>query len=249
MKVENQETPVVPEEGTIVAEETPEVILPSDETPFEMPEKFAGKTAEEIAKSYMELESLRNKPEDPKPEDTPNEEPNQDDATTTQDLIEEYATRGTELTEEDYQTLEEKGYSRKQVDIYKAGIEAQAQQEALATLEKAGTTAEEAAKAAEWARDNWSPERVAQFNEAIDGATEVVQIQMLQMLNDSYRSGNVPSLDDNIHAQTNPAPRVEGYESQEQMIADMQDPRYKPGFYQDKAYVAAVKAKAAKSNF
>ena len=33
--------------------------LPSDATEFTMPEKFAGKSAEEIAKSYLELEKFK----------------------------------------------------------------------------------------------------------------------------------------------------------------------------------------------
>ena len=242
-----------PTEGAPVEATEEEVTLPSDEVAFEMPEKFAGKSAEEIAKSYMELESFKNKPEaEPEEEvketedvDKPNE------SQTTEQLIEEYTSRGTDLTEEDYKTLEEKGYSKRQVDIYKAGIEAENQKAALATIEKAGTTADEATNAANWARENWSEERVTQFNEAIDGSSESVQIQMLQMLTESYRSNSVPVVDGNVHGQGNTQAKAPvGYESMEQMVSDMSDARYDPAsFKHDPAYYKAVRAKAAKSEF
>lgn len=249
--MEENETPQVPAEGII--EETPEIVLPSDEVKFEMPEKFAGKSAEEIAKSYLELEAMKNEPpkeEEPSKEPT-DDEPPKDDATTTADLIEEYASRGTDLTEEDYKTLEEKGYSRKQVDIYKAGVEAQNAAAAAATMEKAGTTPDEIGNAAEWARANWSEERVTQFNEAITTASEAIQIQMLQMLTEQYRAVGVqqPSTDP-VHSTSKPAPKSEGYQSMEQLIADQSDPRYDTrSFKFDPAYYAAVRAKAGKSNF
>ncbi len=40
-----------------------EAVLTSEQEVFEMPEKFAGKSAEEIAKSYMELEKFKAKDE------------------------------------------------------------------------------------------------------------------------------------------------------------------------------------------
>lgn len=248
--MEENETPQVPAEGAI--EETPEIVLPSDEVKFEMPEKFAGKSAEEIAKSYLELEALKNEPpKEETPKEPTDEEPPKDDATATADLIEEYASRGTDLTEEDYQTLEEKGYSRKQVDIYKAGVEAQNAQAAAATMEKAGTTPDEIGNAAEWARANWSEDRVAQFNEAITTASEAIQVQMLQMLTEQYRAvGITPQSTDPIHSNSKPTPKTEGYTSMEQLIADQSDPRYdQRSFRFDPAFYAAVRAKAGKSNF
>lgn len=236
---------VQPEEETVAVE--PEVQLPSDAPTFEMPEKFAGKSAEEIAKSYMELEA--HKQETPE-EVTPDEEPIKDDADSdTQDLITEYTERGTELTEEDYKVLEEKGYSKKQVDIYKAGVEAQRQQESLATIEKAGTTAEEANSAIEWARENWSEERITQFNSAIESSNQDVQVQMIQMLTEGYRAGNTPQADGPIHSQRAPVTATQGYESMNQLVSDMNDPRYDSRTFQyDPAYYKAVRAKAAKSS-
>jgi len=66
---------VIGEQVTPPVEEVLEepTVLPSDEVPFEMPEKFAGKTAEEIAKSYVELEKFKasQEPTPPKEEKTP----------------------------------------------------------------------------------------------------------------------------------------------------------------------------------
>lgn len=240
--------PVVPEEGTPTPEE-PTVVLPSDEVEFEMPEKFEGKTAEEIAKSYLELEAMKTKEEEPPKEN--NEEPPENNATTTQDLIEEYAARGTELTEEDYKVLEEKGYSKRQVDLYKAGYAAEQAEKATQLLSTAGTSAEEAQNAATWARENWSEERVSQYNEAIEGAPEAVQVQMIQMLTEQFRTSGVKPVEtDPIHSSSKPAPVTKGYESMEQLIADQSDPRYDTrSFKYDPAYYKAVRDKAAKSTF
>jgi len=61
--------PTIPTEGAVEETEVQvqtdvvdEVVLPSDEVTFDMPEKFAGKSAEEIAKSYMELEAMKKEP-------------------------------------------------------------------------------------------------------------------------------------------------------------------------------------------
>ena len=240
----------VPAEEVVVPEpqSEPEVVLPSDAEVFTMPEKFAGKSAEDIAKSYMELEALK---QEAPAEETPNEETPEDNAEpTTADLITEYAERGEALTEEDYQTLEEKGYSRKQVDIYKAGVEAQRNAESLATIEQAGTTAGEAQSALEWARENWDEARIAQFNETIDTSPQAVQVQMIQMLTEGYRNSNTPQANGPIHSQRAPKAETQGYESMNQMVSDMNDPRYDSRTFQyDPAYYNAVREKASKSTF
>lgn len=246
--MDEEVTPQVPAEGQI--EETPEVILPSDEVAFEMPEKFAGKTAEEIAKSYIELEALKNKStEEEPPKEQQDEEPPKDDATNTTDLIEEYASRGTDLTEEDYQVLEEKGYSKRQVDLYKAGYQAEMAQKATALLESAGTTADEASEAANWARENWSDERVAQYNAAIEAASPDIQVTMIQMLTEQFRSAPKEAQQEQpLHSNQAPTQSNKGYTSMEQLIADQSDPRYdQRSFSFDPAFYNAVRAKAAKS--
>ena len=242
--------PVVPEEGTITPPAEPEIVLPSDEIAFEMPEKFAGKTAEEIAKSYLELEAFKNKEAEP-PKENEDEEPPKDNATTTADLIEEYAARGTDLTEEDYQVLEEKGYSKRQVDLYKAGYNAEQAQKAAELLTTAGTTADEASNAANWARENWSDERVASYNKAIESASPDVQVQMIQMLTEQFRTaGTKPPQADPLHSNSTPAPTAKGYTSMEQLVADQSDPRYdQRSFKFDPAFYKAVRDKAAKSTF
>ena len=233
----------------VPATEEPTVELPSDTIEFEMPSKFADKSAEDIAKAYVELEAMKNKEAEP-PKD-PNEEPTKDDATATADLIEEYAARGTDLTEEDYQVLEEKGYSKRQVDLYKAGYKAEQAEAATALLTSAGTTADEASSAAEWARDNWSEERVAQYNTAIEAASPDIQVTMIQMLTEQFRtSGTKAPEADPVHASSKPTPTTKGYSSMEQLIADQSDPRYdQRSFSFDKAYYDAVRTKAGKSTF
>ena len=246
--MEEQVTPIEQVVALVDAANEPEVVLPSDEIKFEMPEKFAGKTAEEIAKSYIELEALKTKEAEP-PKETPDEETPTPDATTT-DLIEEYAARGTDLTEEDYKVLEEKGYSKRQVDLYKAGYQAEVAQKATELLTTAGTTADEAASAANWARENWSEERVTQYNAAIETASPEVQVQMIQMLTEQFRTAG-PKVEpqDQLHASTNPAPTSKGYTSMEQLITDQSNPKYdQRSFSFDQSYYDAVRAKAARSS-
>lgn len=250
---DNQETPT--NENTEVPagepEGEPEVVLPSDEVIFEMPDKFAGKSAEEIAKSYMELEALRNKPEEtPEQLKEENEEPNQNNADSVEELIEHYVDRGTELTEEDYKTLEEKGYSKKQVDRYANGIKAEQQAEAMETLTEAGVTLDEVNQSLEFARDNWDEARIERTNTMLASSDRNVQIQALQMLQDAYSANSPQGLDGNIHSNTTPQAPSQGYDSMEQMIVDMSDPRYDTrSFKHDPAFYKAVRDKAAKSDF
>ena len=253
-----EEAAAIPEEAAVVEEEVAvvvvgseaEITLPSDEVAFEMPEKFAGKSAEDIAKSYMELEAHRQKKEEEgKPDDKIIEGNAEAD---TERLITEYAERGEELSEEDYQVLKEKGYSRQRVDIYKAGVQAQKQAAAAATLEKAGTNSAEANEALAWARENWSEERITQFNKTIDSVDQEVQIQMIQMLTDGYRGtiSTTEQAEGPIHGQHPPQATNRGYANMNQMIADMSDPRYDMRTFQyDQEYYNAVRAKAAISDF
>lgn len=66
--VEAQET--VEPQGEVEQPEAKEeeVVLPSDEQTFEMPEKFKDKSAEDIAKAYLELEKMNSKKQEPEPE-------------------------------------------------------------------------------------------------------------------------------------------------------------------------------------
>ena len=97
-----------------------EVELPSEVSSFEMPEKFKGKTAEEIAQSYIELEKLKAKKEGEGEQVPPNDEtPPQETPPNTEESVDsyfkEYAENGA-LSEESYQALADKGYSKEQVD-------------------------------------------------------------------------------------------------------------------------------------
>jgi uncharacterized protein Smg (DUF494 family) len=248
-------------ESTQTSEGTPEVTLPSDEEKFEMPEKFQGKSADEIAKAYLELEKMKSKQDDTTKEtesegdtkeDDPKKEKEDDTHETVETLIEKYVDRGTDLTDDDYADLEAKGYSRKQVDIYKAGVMAQRAAEAQATIEKAGTTQDELTNAATWARENWSEDRINQFNDTISKADEGTQIQMIQMLTETFKASGTKTSDDGdpIHSGNKPAAQNKGYSSMEEMVADMRDPRYdQSSFSYDPAYYKAVRDKAGRSNF
>lgn len=123
---------------------------------FEMPEKFKGKSAEDIAKSYLELEkkigSASAKKEEPKveakvddklsidkptkPVETTKVEEIPDDAdvptilskvgVTAESIVEEYTKNG-KLTEEQYAAFKAKGFSKAVVNTFIEGSKAKAE--------------------------------------------------------------------------------------------------------------------------
>ena len=110
-----------------------DVSLPS-ESDFEMPDKFKGKSAEEIARAYAELEKMKAQPDEEAPEeDKPTEE--SDDSEYINPILEEGRPEGSQdvpadqfvefvnefdkngqLSEDSYQKLQELGYSKEFVN-------------------------------------------------------------------------------------------------------------------------------------
>lgn len=230
---------VAPEE-VVPQEETPEVVLPSDVEDFVMPEKFEGKSAEDIAKAYAELEKLQSKKEEPT-----SEEPESDDVATkqvTKELLDEYVDKarenGGELSEEHYAELESKGYSKDVVDVYAKGVQAQEAENARQILDTAGTNADDFNKAAEWARDNWPAEKVERVNKVLGSTTGDALITAIESLMSDYNRREVTP-EPNLHAGGQGTPPQRGYANESEMIRDMQDPRYTS----DKAFNAAVTKK------
>ena len=166
-------------------------------------------------------------------------------------LIEEYTKlvteNGGDLTEEMYTELADKGYDKDTVDTIKAGVEAKQASEASAILETAGTTGEDFSKAVEWAKETWSPERVARFNDLVDANKGDGLVGIVESLMDNYNSSNTPTVEENIHSGTvTQSPSSRGYANEEAMLMDMADSRYKDT---NSPYHKAVKAKVMKSTF
>lgn len=218
-------TEVTPEVVTV--EET---VLPSDTVEFEMPEKFAGKTAEEIAKSYIELEKFKASKE----EIPPVENGTKPSLDTVQELIADG------LDDEKYAELEKQGYSKEQVDIYKAGLDAQFKAEGEKILTSIGTSEAEYNQAAEYMQKNWDPARLERFNTAVTNASAEVLPTLLETALLEYRqaSGSKgPILETQSIGKSDG--KVKGYTDNAEFYKDMADPRYG----RDAKFMAAVEAK------
>jgi hypothetical protein len=221
---------------------------------FEMPEKFQGKSAEDIAKAYVELESLHGKkqelvepPQEPQENtDKPPETPPAEDRFVVggydfTDYAQEFNDRG-QLSEESYEKIaEEYGFSKEIVDTYIAGQQARSQN-SDASLEKdvldhAGGQ-EEFNKVAAWAKQN-SPDLVSAYQATLATRNATAIKLAYDAIKESYTKdvGGDPKL---TFGKGRPG-TVKAFRSTEEVVAAMRDPRYK----NDPAYRADVAARIA----
>jgi len=171
---------------------------------FEMPEKFQGKSAEEIARAYMELEKLKTKQQDSP--NTPTETEAEEENTTEQidDTAKEaeeqanklltpkdfkkyeeaYLQEG-KLSDDLYKELEQKGLSKEIVDTY---IDAQKVKGEVYKKTIYDTAGGEQAynQMVEWARENLSETQAKRFDQDIlsgdmNIAKEAIEVLKLRM--------------------------------------------------------------------
>jgi len=264
------DAPVVVEEKVVAAaavvdpsalpsDDTPEVAAVADPAEFVMPEKFAGKTAEEIAKAYTELEKSRGtkaaevvppvKAADPKiavPADV--------QAATDviakaglkfDDLNAQFAEKGV-LEETSYAALAKQGIPKAMVDGFIAGQVALGQKVAAATATAAHTAAGGADKYAEavaWAaKGGFEKPAILAFNKAIETNDPAMVTMAVQGLTAAFTKagGSEPS---NITATTKGG-GAGVYATNAQVVKDMSDPRYET----DAVFRDRVVAKIARSN-
>lgn len=137
--VTNDDTNPYNEDGTLKNE------------PFEVPEKFKGKSAEEIVKSYLELEKKLSEKQVTTSDDTKTTEAQQDaveakvEATLTPKDFEVYEKAYLEngkLDDNHYKELEKKGLSKEVIDLYIEGAKARDTIYTNAIYEAAGGEAE-----------------------------------------------------------------------------------------------------------
>ncbi len=254
-EVQGEQSTVLTEgEVTAVVEgETPveEAILPSEKAAFEMPEKFQGKTAEEIAQSYLDLEKFKATTEEPpteEPKEETKEEPKAEEVEKYNEYKEHYDKNG-ELTEAQYAELAEKGYTKAQVDaeIKRVGEEAEYTKykqekvlnDVLAPFEGGVDKFKEVSK---WAHENKTAEEVAEFNAALKGAGKLAQQALLKSLYADYAAGNVEDV--TLHTNSPQQSTTKGYATESDFFKDISSESYQT----DKSYVARVEAKLAKSD-
>ena len=244
-----------PTAGEIEPEEKPAEVQAEAEQPQEqpqaerpewLPEKF--ESAEDMAKAYGELEKKMSGGEE-QAEEQVEEEPEEEKAPEVtaeaqqriQEATKEYYENGGEIGDATYEALEKVGISRDLVDRFKEG------QEALEDLEikriQSGANGEYDAMA-EWAGKNLSDTEFNAFNEVINtGTVEQAQLAVSGMFA-RYKSevGGGPKL---VTGGTTGS-SVMPYQSNQEVVRAMQDPRYKSG---DKAYHNEVERRLAVSNF
>ena len=245
---EEVEVELAPDEGLPVegTEQESDVTLPSDTEEFNMPEKFKGKSAEEIARAYSELEKMHSKKEsdqDSTKDTAKEEEDNPEDTSPTvltKDEIKSYEEsfrKNGGLTDEDYEALAKKGITREQVD---EEIEYRKYKEEKAinrVIEPLGGGKEKLQEVVKWASENKTQDEVEAFNKALEGAPVVAQQAMLKGLYAEYDSStNTTNV---LHTNSAQSTRSKGYATEADFMKDISNPAYKT----DKSYVKAVEKK------
>jgi hypothetical protein len=223
--------------------------------PEHVPEKFWDATKGEInheawAKSYAELEKVQsNKTVDPTATkaEVPAEVAEPDVAKVELEkvgidytaLTTEFADTGT-LSEDSYKLLADKaGLSRELVDNYIEGQKARVASFEMSAYEAAGGKDQFAAMQT-WAAANLSEADKTAFNEGVNGSEAHMRLAV-DGLKAKYTAAN--GVEPNLQHGNNSAV-TQGYESRNQMTADMKDPRYA----KDPAFRKSVEQKVARSN-
>ena len=265
----NEEVEVEAPEVEVEAPEEVEeaIVLPSDEVAFEMPEKFEGKSVEDIAKSYMELEKFKGNKEEPEESysDLSIEE--------IQGKLDEYEAAGYDISEqpeeiqgdfakyekafatngslsdEEYSELKAQGFDKDTVDTeianrkeYAEYMENKKVEEVISPL---GGGTERLNEVVAWAKENKTEDEIADFNNALGNSPLIAQRAMLKGLYDEYDNfGNGPSDNPIIHTNTPQRVSSKGYASRTELLEDMNHKAYA----KDRAFTEAVEAKLAASN-
>ncbi len=218
---------------------------PQAERPEWLPEKFD--SAEDMAKAYGELEKKMSGGEE-KVEEQVEEQSEEEAPEITaeaqqriQEATKEYYENGGEIGDATYEALEKVGISRDLVDRFKAGQEALEDAE-IKTIQ-GGANGEYDAMA-EWAGKNLPDDEFNTFNEVINTGTVEQAKLAVSGLYARYKSevGGGPKL---VTGGTTGS-SVMPYQSNQEVVRAMQDPRYKSG---DKAYHNEVDRRLAVSNF
>ena len=238
---------------------TEETVLPSDVADFEMPEKFKGKSAEEIAKAYAELEKFKAKKEEPKakeeetitegtpdpmiedgrPEgsaDVPEESFNK--------YLAEVGTNG-ELSEDSYNELQELGYSKEFVDEKIEYITYKKEKEVAKILEPYGGV-DSFKDVSNWARENMTEAQLENINTQLASGNKAIIDAVLSGLYTGYSQGNREAAPESrtLHTNQPQTTKEAGYATKSEYLKDAKDPRYD----KDAGYRKQVEQKMLKTD-
>ena len=219
--------------------------LPSDQVDFTMPDKFEGKSAEEIAKAYVELEKFKaakgEAPEVEAPTKEPTLEP--ENGVKGNKYYDEYQSTGG-LSDESYAELEAQGINkadandRLEFEAYKA----KKQVDELVT-DIGGI--EEFTAMDEWAKTNMDPTEVAQIAEEMQKASTFGKKAIIKEVYSRYKAtlGGGEPQGDVVHTNEAQTTVSKGYADELEFQTDLQDPRYG----NDRLYTQAVEKKIART--
>jgi len=154
-----------------------------------------------------------------------------------------------ELTSDDYDKLNEAGFTREMVDAYLSGLQYKAVQDTALTVKEITAIKQEYggekgyADMLQWAADNLSEEEITGFNEIVTGNSTMSAVRMA-----------VSGLHAKYVAQSGVEPRLIGgkatrsggerFESTAQLVEAMKDPRYQ----NDPAYRRKIETRLARSS-
>jgi len=223
--------------------------LPSDEVAFEVPEKFKGKSVEDVIKSYQELEKFKGGDQP----STEGEEPSTEPKAVEQEQYDKYATSlddNGSLSDAEYAELAEAGYDKAAVDAEitrrneaKEFQEYKSNKALDIVLEPLGGGKDKFKQVAEWANQAKTAEEVQEFNTTLASVPKVAQQAMLKTLYAEYdAAGETPS--GPLHTNTSSPTPSKGYSTQQEFFKDIGSEEYKT----NPAYRAKVESKMSISD-
>lgn len=240
-----------------------DVSLPS-ESDFEMPDKFKGKSAEEIARAYAELEKMKNQQADEPESEKETVQEETDDSEYINPILEEGRPEGSkdvpvdqfveylqeydntgELSEDSYKQLEELGYNKQFVDEKIDYIKYKREKEVDAVLEPYGGT-EAFKEVSAWAAANFTEQQLENINAQLASGNKQTQDAVLASLFMGYKQSNKTAAPQDVTLHTNQpqATRTEGYATKSEYLKDAKDPRYE----KDAGYRKQVEQKMLKTD-
>lgn len=147
-----------------------------------------------------------------------------------------------ELSEESYEKLVKAGIPRTMVDSYIRGQEALAEK-TISEVHAIAGGSEGYASMVEWARDNLSAQEIEAFDHVMAGGNKELIILAVTGVVSRWKNAAGSAPKRMVKGRVSPTRGGGGFESAEEMIRAINDPRYKKG---DAAYVRSVENKIAR---
>jgi len=238
-------------EGTITIdglEVNPDTIAQPHTPAFEMPEKFVGKTAEEIAKIYADLEKKMGQQSTNPTDDAAkaaaeatkaaeeaqaaaDKEANaKAPSDLSKEVIEKYKASynaNGELSADDYASLEKEGYSKNQVNDY---IEYEAFKTTKlinSIVEPLGGGLDKYNQVAAWISSTFDDKSLAEVNEVLANSPMAAKTAYLGSLYTQFdaANGSISALHGN-NGVASTASGIQGYATKNDFMADLDNPKY-----------------------